>query len=263
MLLALSISQAYAEDWPQKGPIWLIVSNAAGSSADIPARILVEQLSTQLGQTIVVDNRPGAGGSIAGRMVAQSKPGGYSLLFAPTSAASISPWTLSEGMWQPDRELLPIGMFAYTPLAIAVKSDSPIRNMRHLIELAREKPDSFVSTNPGLYTRGHLASELVIERAKAPLRTIPFKSFPGELVAVMNGDAAMLMDGVSPILAQTNGQGLRILAVSSDEHLPGLESYPLLSVFCPVNSQSQDMVRIRHVGRCRCRMPIPGRRLWS
>jgi tripartite-type tricarboxylate transporter receptor subunit TctC len=223
---------ADAPEWPQR-PLRLLVPSAPGTSSDIPARIFAQMLSQQLGQGVVVENRPGAGGVIAARTLAQARPDGYTLMMAPASTISITPSALPDKQFDPAKDLTPVGMLAYTPLAIAVKADSPITDLPELLSRARRAPDTLVMANPGVYTMAHLTTELIAKRAKAGLRAVAFSGFGGSLVAVRNGDAAALIDGVAPILAQVRGGALRILAVSSPQALPGLEQYPLLSDAVP------------------------------
>jgi tripartite-type tricarboxylate transporter receptor subunit TctC len=229
---AFVVVQAHAQQWPER-PLRLIVPGPPGSATDIPARILAQNLGKDLQQTIVVENRPGAGGSIAAREVAQAKPDGYTLMLAPASTISITPWTLPGTRQRPDKQLTPIGMLAYTPLAIAVKADSPIQSADQLLDGGSAKPDTLVVANPGIYTMAHLTTELISERTPATFRAVPFNGFSGSLTAVQNGDAVALIDGVSPILAQAQSKTLRILAVTSQERLPGLEQYPLLKDVVP------------------------------
>jgi tripartite-type tricarboxylate transporter receptor subunit TctC len=230
--LSLVGTMAHAGGWPDH-PLRLLVPSTPGASTDIPARIFAQALSAELGQSVVVENRPGAGGVIAARAVAQAKPDGYTLMMAPASTISITPAALPDTQLHPAKDLTAIGMLAYTPLAIAVKTGSPITSMADLLERGRRAPDTLVVANPGIYTLAHLTTELISERAKASLRAISFNGFTGSLTAVQNGDAAALIDGVSPILAQARGNGLRILAISSPERLPGMEQYPLLGASLP------------------------------
>lgn len=231
LCLTVASMLAAAQQWPQR-TIRLAVSGAPGMPSDIAARILAQNLGAELGQTVVVENRPGAAGSIAARYVAMSEPDGYTMLLAPASTISIAPWTMAqEHKW--DQELAPIGMFAYTPLAIAVKADSPVRSLQELVALGQKAKDSIVIANPGIYTMAHLTTGLLSEKTRTNFRAIPFNGFSGEMAAVLRGDAAAMIDGVTPILAQTRNNSLRILAVSSQEALPGLEQYPLFKEIMP------------------------------
>jgi len=231
LLLALFGAHAQGQEWPQR-PIRIVIPGPPGGASDVPARLMAKSLGENLKQTVMVENRPGASGLIAAREVANAKPDGYTLLFTSGSSITISTGMMAE-MASTVKKLEPLGMLAYTPLAVAVTNDSPFASIEQLIEAAREKPDTIVMANPGMFTLAHLTTELISDRAKAPLRAIAFNSFSAELVAVKSGDASAFIDGVGPILAQAGGNGLRILALSSPERPPGLEQYPLMKDTVP------------------------------
>lgn len=231
LLLVQFGAHAQGTDWPQR-PLRLVIPGPPGGSSDVPARIFAKGIGDVLKQSVVIENRPGASGLIAAREVANAAPDGYTLLFTSGSAIAITTGMMAD-MAEAAKKLAPIGMLAYTPLAIAVSDSSPIQSLAQLISMARDKPDALVMANPGTYTLAHLTTELMIKRANIPMRAIAFNSFPAELVAIKNGDAAAFIDGIGPVLAQSDGKGLRILAASSEEPLPGLERYPLMKDTIP------------------------------
>lgn len=231
LALGLLAPVAHGQDWPQRS-VRIVIPGPPGGASDVPARMLAQTMGEYLKQTVVVDNRPGAGGLIAAREAANAKPDGYTLLLSVGSAITISTGTMPE-MARTVKKLEPLGMLAYTPLAIAVNDASPLRNLEQLVQASREKPDTIVLANPGVNTLAHLTTELIIDRGDAPLRAIAFNSFSAELVAVKSGDAAAMIDGIGPILAQAGTNGLRILALSSPDHPPGLEQYPLIRDVVP------------------------------
>lgn len=236
LALGMVAPGAHGQDWPQRS-IRLVIPGPPGGSSDVPARMMAQTMGEFLKQTVVVENRPGAGGMIAAREAANAAPDGYTILLSVGSAITISTGTMPE-MAATVKKLQPLGMLAYTPLAVAVTEASPIRSFEQLIQAARDKPDTLVLANPGVNTLAHLTTELLIDRGKAPLRAIAFNSFAAELVAVKSGDAAAMIDGIGPILAQAGTNGLRILALSSPDHPPGLEQYPLIRQTVPDTSST-------------------------
>jgi tripartite-type tricarboxylate transporter receptor subunit TctC len=224
---AMAAAQVQAETWPAHA-IRLIVPGAAGSAADIPARLFAQHLSTALGQSVVVENRPGAGGAISARAVSQAAADGYTLMMAPASTVVIAPWALPDMKMDPAKDLAAIGMLAYTPLAIAVRADAPFKDLRSLLDKAKAEPNSVTFANPGVYTMAHLTTDLIAERTSAPLRPIPFNGFSTAFASVQKGDVTAVIDGVSPILAQARGGFLRIVGVTAAAPLPGLENVPLV-----------------------------------
>lgn len=227
LLIAMGVAQPVQAAWPERS-IRLIVPSAAGGAGDIPARLFAQWLGDRLGQSVVVENKPGAGGIVGLRALASAQPDGYTLTLTAAASIVISPWLQADPGQHPARMLTPIGLFSYTPLAVAVKADSPFRSLAELVDASRQANTSLVIANPGVNTLAHLGSQLLNARAHARLMPVSFSGFSGGLQALHTGDAAAIIDGVSPILAQARHGDFRILAVGSGEPLAGLESYPLL-----------------------------------
>lgn len=233
--LSLSVcfgSATQAADWPQRS-IRLIVPGSPGGAADIPARLFAEKLGEKLGQSVVVENKPGAGGIIGLRALASAKPDGYTLTLTPAATIAVVPWLQEDPSQHPAKQLTPIGLFAYTPLAIAVKSDSRFKTLDELLSASRQDSEPLVIANPGVNTLAHLSSQLVNTRSGANLLPVSFSGFSGGMQAIHNGDATAIIDGISPILAQAQSGAFKILAIASDKPLPGLEAYPLLNQAVP------------------------------
>ena len=227
--LCCASSQSAAQTWPVK-EIHLLVPGAPGGSSDLPARLIAERLSKDLGQRIIIENRPSASSIVAMRALKEAKADGYTLGFMPGSAFIVAPWTSSAQLpYDVIRDFTPIGMAFYTPLAIAVSAASPYKTMRDLLDAAKAKPDTLVVANPGANTLADLGTKLISSRARATLRSIAFNGFPQSFPAVVRGDAAAVIDGVSPMLPHVEAGTLRILSVGSQTKLPGLESFALLN----------------------------------
>ncbi|SFB89562.1 Tripartite-type tricarboxylate transporter, receptor component TctC [Polaromonas sp. OV174] len=227
--LCFASSQSAAQTWPAK-EITLLVPGAPGGSSDLPARLMAERMSKDLGQPIIIKNRPSASSIVAMGALKEAKADGYTLGFMPGSAFIVAPWTSSVTLpYDVIRDFTPIGMAVYTPLAIAVSAASPYKTMRDLLDAAKAKPDTLVVANPGANTLADLGTRLISSNAKAPLRSIAFSGFPQSYPAVVRGDAAAVIDGVSPMLPHVEAGTLRILSVGSQTKLPGLESFALLN----------------------------------
>lgn len=227
LLTSMSFSSA-AETWPTK-PIRFIVPGAPGGSSDMAGRLIADYLSRDLGQTLIVENKPSASSIVALRALKDAKPDGYTLGLFPGSAFVVAPWINEKLPYDVMTDFTPIGVAVYTPLAIAVKADSPYKTTADLIDAAKAKPDTVIVANPGINTLADLATKLISLRSEAVFRSIPYKGFPNAYPALIAGDVAAIIDGVSPMIPLDKAGNIRILSITSGATWPGLESHPLLN----------------------------------
>ena len=164
-LFAFHSGESHAQNWPSR-PIQIVVSFGAGGTADIIARIIGEKLSTALGQPVVIDNRPGAGGNVGAAAVARAAPDGYTLLMSGSPTHSVGPYLFKNLSYDPMRDVPPVAMVAVAPNLLVVKSSLPVKSVKDLVELARAKPGTVNFSSAGIGTSGYLAAELLKAKAK-------------------------------------------------------------------------------------------------
>src|SRR5690242_3968712 len=169
---ALNASSDSAQPFPHR-PLRMIVPFAPGGIADIVARIVGQKMSETLGQTIVIDNRTGAGGAIAGETVAKAKADGYTILLCSSSVAVINPLLASTTPYGPQRDFAPISLVSYAPFVMLVPPSSPFGSVRDLIAAARAKPGAITFGSAGVGSASHLVGEVFKSAAKVDLTHVP------------------------------------------------------------------------------------------
>jgi tripartite-type tricarboxylate transporter receptor subunit TctC len=213
-LLVLAPALAHAQSWPSK-PIHVIVSSGAGGTADILARMVGERLSSALGQPIVIENKPGAGGHLGAQMVARAPADGYTLLMSGSPTHSVGPHLFKRLSYEPMRDVPPVAMVAVAPNLLVVDSALPVKSLADLVQLAREKPGQLTYSSAGNGTSGHLAAELLKSMARVDMRHVPYKSGPEAVTGVLTGDVNFIFFTVPALLPQVQAGKLRALAITS------------------------------------------------
>lgn len=211
-----------ADEWPSR-PIRAIIPLSPGSAADIVPRIVFEQLSAQLGQPIVVENRPGASGSIAARFVASAEPDGYTLL-AHSSAHVISPSTVANLSYDPIKDFAAVAPLGNLPLVLVIAPSKNIKTVQELVALGKTRPITFGSIGTG--SPIHLAMERFRLSAGFQEQAIPFKGAPEALLEVMTGRIDIYYSPVTAALPFIRDGKLVALAVSSPIRSPTLPEVP-------------------------------------
>lgn len=217
-------TQACAQPYPSR-PIRLVVGFPPGGAADIVSRTLVEPLSRILGQPIVVDNRPGAGSSIAADHVAKSAPDGYTVLIASPSSILVNP-LLSPKLGQPLRELTPVSKVSSSPLVVAVNPSTGVASMRELIELARKNPGKLNYASSGNGSAPHMAAVLFQSLTKVDIVHVPYKGGAPAVQSVLAGDTQLCFATPPSVLPLVQGGRLRALAVTSRDRTPLVPGVP-------------------------------------
>lgn len=222
-------SPANAQDnYPSK-PIKLLVGFAAGGPTDVIARVLANDMTTTLGQTVFVENKAGASAMIATREVKNASPDGYTLLFA-SLGLNVSPILLgTEAGYNPKTDFEPISNAATLPLVAVAAYDSPIKTMQELIKKAKSKPEAVAFGSSGNGGSGHLAAELLGTMAKAKLLHVPFKGNGPALAEVMAGRVDFMFYPVIGIADNVAAKRLKILAVGTSKRLPQFPDAPTMS----------------------------------
>ena len=217
-----------AQAYPSK-PVKLLVTIGPGSSADILARIVAEELQRRLGQPVVVENRPGAGGNIAADAVAKAAPDGYTLLMSTISTHAINAAMYSSMPFDPIKDFAHIALLAANPNALVVQPQAPVQSLKDLLDLAARKPGEVSYSSGGSGTSQHLAGELMGSLAKLKLTHVPYKSTPESMNAVLSGQVTLSFVSVPVALAQVKAGKLKALGVTSEKPLAWWSEMPTLA----------------------------------
>jgi len=225
--LALETCHVQAQNYPSK-PITFVVPFSAGGNADIAARILAKQMSSGLGQPIVVENKAGANGSIGLDAVRRALPDGYTLLVSPSSPLVVNPAIYRNLPYQTLRDFEPISLILTYQYALVVRNDSPIRSIDDLKTMAKNSPGTLSYGSSGVGGGGHLAGELLALKIGSPLNHIPYKGTAPALADLIGGQLTFTFDTVMTATQQVKEKRLRALAVSGVRRAESLPEIPTM-----------------------------------
>ena len=217
---------AYAQNWPAQ-PIRIVVPFGAGGVADLTARVVAQRLSQSLGQPVIIDNRPGAGGVVASDVVAKAAPDGYTLLLM-SNASAVSANLFKTLPFDVMRDLAPISTLATFELGLLARSDARFRNAAELLAYARANPGKLNIGSINVGSTQHLAAELLKIQAKVDLQVVPFNGSPAVLTALRGGQIDAAVEILAPVMAQVTSGALRVLAVTSEKRSPALPDVPTM-----------------------------------
>jgi tripartite-type tricarboxylate transporter receptor subunit TctC len=227
-LLALAASGASAQaSAPPAGLLHLVVPFAPGGGNDVFARQMARGLGELRGQTIVVDNRPGAGGTLGTEHVVHS--GSDTLLLGHTGTISINPALYKHLRFDPRTDLQPVAMFATSPLLLVVPASSSARSVADLLELARTTPGGLNYASSGSGTGGHLTGELFRQLGGVSLTHVPYRGTSPALTDLVGGQVQMMFSVLPPAMALVRARKLRALAITSSSRLPNLGEVPTVA----------------------------------
>ena len=226
LLVASTLSLGVAaQDWPKQKPIHIVVGFAPASTTDLVARLVAPKLSEALGQSVIVDNRPGAGGNIAAQHVKRSAPDGYTI-FVTSVAYAVNPSLYTNAGYDPVQDFVPVILGPSTPNIIAVNPAVPAANLKELIELARRSSLSYASS--GIGTTTHLSMERIKQQAKIEITHVPYQ--PAQAVgAAVAGHTQISSTSMPPAVPQVRGGKLRAIAVTSAQRSPALPEVPTVN----------------------------------
>ncbi|MFG0634746.1 Bug family tripartite tricarboxylate transporter substrate binding protein [Pseudomonas sp. xss_2] len=223
--LALSAATlAQADNWPSH-PLTLIVPFPPGGAADTVGRYYAEQLSTSLGQPVVVDNKPGAGTAIAAEAVAKAKPDGYTLSLATAGQLAILP-NLQAVRYDPIKDFTPVAVLASVPNVVAVGPQTKIDSLQALIDQAKAKPGALSYSSCGNGTLCHLSGELLKNLAGVDLLHVPYKGSAPAVTGLLAGEVDVAVDTLTVLAPQIQAGKLKGLVLTSAERSPLLPSVP-------------------------------------
>lgn len=216
-----------ADTYPDK-PITLVIPFPPGGSTDLFARSMARALQASLGQTVVAENRAGAGGNIGVGYAARAQPDGYTLVLGTIGTQTINQFLYKDMPFDPARDLVPLALVATTPNVIAVSASSPIKTLPELIAAAGKRKDTPLTyASPGVGSSVHLTGAFFEQAAGVSMLHVPFKGVSGSLPAVVGGQVDVLMDNLPSTLAQVkDGSKVRAIAVTSAARAPQLPDVP-------------------------------------
>ncbi len=226
--LAPLLAPAADTPYPTK-PVRIIVPFAPGGPTDIVARTVGQQLTLSLGQTVVVDNRPGAGGVVGADLAAKSAPDGYTLLLCSTGAMAINPALLSSMPYDPIRDLAPITLVVTIPYLLLVNPSYPAQSVKELLTLARTKPGQLNYGSAGNGTTSHLAMELFRSMANIQVTHVPYKGSAPAAIDLIGGQLQVMFDAPPSSLPFVRSGKLRALGISTLRRTPLLPDMPTIN----------------------------------
>jgi tripartite-type tricarboxylate transporter receptor subunit TctC len=225
---ALFPQDAGAQRYPEK-PIRFVVPVAAGGSADQFSRLIAQKLTASLGQTVAVDNRPGANGIIGTDLVAKAAPDGYTLLLGATPTLAINVTLYAGKMtYHPERDFTPIALVARITPVVAVHPSVPARSLKELIALARARPGKLSFGSSGVGSGNHLVGEMIKNDARVDMVHVPYGGGAPALVALLSGQIEILITPPPTLLPMIKAGRVRPLAVSSATRNPALPDVPTI-----------------------------------
>ncbi len=277
-LIAVSAAATHAQSYPSRS-VRLIVPFPPGGSADILARTVGQKMSEGLAQSVVIENRPGAGTAIGAEATAKSAPDGYTIMIGTVSSHAINPSLNAKLAYDPIRDFTPISPVASIPFALLVHPSLPAKNMQELIAIARAKPGVLNFSSAGNGTSNHLAGELLKSMARVDLVHIPYKGSAPALNDLLAGQVNMMFDLVLTAAPHVKAGTVRAVAVTGKDRsialpnvptitesgLPGYEVSAWFGIFAPANTPAdvvqrlnQEVVRVMQLTDVRERLAGQG-----
>ena len=217
--------------WPQK-LIRIVVPNPAGGTADLLPRLIAEQLGIRLGQTIIIDNRPGAAGNIAAEYLFNAEPDGYTLMAAPPPPLSINVSLYPKLAYDPAK-FVPITILALVPNALMIHPSLPVQTVQEFIAYAKANPDKLSYASQGNGSTAHLTAELFKLKTGTRMLHVPYKGDAPAMADLLAGHVNVMFGNVAAASAHVKSGKLRLLAVTSSKRVASMPDIPALSEVVP------------------------------
>jgi tripartite-type tricarboxylate transporter receptor subunit TctC len=265
---------ARAQGFPTR-PVRIVVTIGPGSAADILTRALADEMSRRLGQPVLAENRPGAGGNIAAEAVKRADPDGHTLLMATVSTHGINPALYRSLPFDPVADFAPVTLVATSPNVLVVHPDSPYRSVADIVAAARARPGELTYSSGGSGTSQHLGGAVLEQMTGARLTHVPFRSAPESINAVLAQQTTMTFASVPAALGQVQGGRLRGLGLSglrpmpswpemkplAESGLPGFDVTAWFGLAAPARTPDAVVARLNEATRAALEVPAVRDRL--
>src|SRR5471030_250094 len=258
LLIAAAICfEAFAQPFPTK-PIKILVGFAPGGNTDVVTRIVAARMQDLLGQPVIVDNKPGAGGVVATEILAKTTPDGYTLLMSSLGPHTVSPFLQKSVTYDPVNDLAPVSNVSVNALMLLVSPSIPARSVPELIAYAKANPGKLNYGSSGVGSTTHLSGEVLASMAGIKLVHVAYKGGPPALAALLAGDVQFMFSNLSDALPQSKGGKLRALAVTTakrvvqapdiptvaESGLPGFDVAPWNGLIAPGRTPPKVIARL-------------------
>ena len=216
---------AQAQAWPTK-PVRFIVPFPPGGATDISARLIGQKLGDMWGQTVVIENRGGAGGGVGASEAAHAAPDGYTLFFPSGSVVTANQHIYAKMGYNPEKDFVPVTNVVSGPQVLVVAANSSYKTVKDLIDAGRANPGKFTFGHAGIGSQTHLAAENFVNAAKIDALSVPYKGEGPSLIGLIGGETTFLVTNLAAALSHINGGKLRALGVTSKTEAPQLPGVP-------------------------------------
>lgn len=259
-LTALTSSVAAAQAWPSR-PVTIVVPFGAGGSVDLPARRLAADLTTKLGQQIIVENRAGANGNIGAGYVAKANPDGYTLMLSPPGPLVTNRFMYKNMPFDADRAFAPVILLAKSPLVLVAHPKLPVRDLQGLIAHAKAHPGNISMATPGIGSQGHLTMELLQKMSGIQMNYVPYRGAAGSTTDVISGQMDLSINFTPALVGPIRNGSLRGLAVTTlqrsqqlpdvptvnESGFPGFEAVAHYSVVAPAGTPREIVLKLNRL----------------
>src|SRR5687767_3360361 len=225
---ALAASAVQAQPYPGK-PIRLVVGFAPGGNTDVVARVVGQKLGDRLGQQVIIENKAGAGGTIANAEVARAAPDGYTLTMGTTTTHAIAVAAYQNLQYDPSADFEPLAQVAVAPYLLVVHSKQPVRDLKEFVAWVKSQPGKLNYGSAGQATTTHLVMATFAHQAALDMVHVPFKGNAPATSAILGGQIEILFGGVPPLLPHVKAGTLRALAMSTAKRSASLPDVPTIA----------------------------------
>jgi tripartite-type tricarboxylate transporter receptor subunit TctC len=227
-LAAGIVAPAFAQTYPVKA-VRMIVPLSPGGAVDVAGRLVARSLSERWGAQVVVENRPGAGGTVGTAVAARAAPDGYTLLMGSSTLMSVNPHLYQKLTYDTVRDFTPVALVASTPLLLVVHPSVPVRNLKQFVAFAKGQPGALNYSSSGNGSTGHLAGEMFRRATGTNIVHVPHSGSAPALVSLMSGETQMMFPAISAALSQARSGRLRALAVTSQRRVDAAPELPTVA----------------------------------
>ena len=238
-LVLIGTPWAQAQDYPTR-PIRMVIAYPPGGPTDFVGRLMAEKLKDLLGQSVIIENKAGASGTIGADFVAKAEPDGHTLFFTTVGAVAITPHMRASMPYDAVKDFAPVSLVVRNTTVLVVRSDSPVKSARDLAALAKEKPDTIPFASTGIGTTPHLALELFQSAAGVKFLHVPYRGAAPALTDLLGGQMQAFFADAPVLMPQIEAGKIRPLAAASDRRNPALPNVPTLGELGYPDTQSDN-----------------------